>query len=730
MKENDQTSDYEELSDVIKMQRDNEGFVRDKRRQAKECIDFVTKEDGQWEPSIIQKFKNRPRYTDDRVTPIINQMVGEVLQAEFTGRVRPSGGDASKDTAQVIDGLIRTIRNKSKFKRIINQTARRVAICGMAGWEIVKDYAEPYSFDLDLMIQPIEDFHERVLIDPDSMSPTGEDAKWAIIKHYMSKGKFQEQFGFDKKLTSLGNDEWSSSYYYKPDNLTIGQLYYLEPVPATIHLMSDGSVYKEDDAFLAVQDELAEAGNMVVDSREVEDFQCYQRWYSASEWLTEPEKVDFNFIPVIPVYGNFEVTEGKVISMGAVDKLMDIQRVHNYAFSRNVEEVALSPRSKWFMTPEQAAGYENKLKTLNTNMEPIQFYNHVPDQPPPFFSSTSQANQSVTNLLQLTDDGINKAAGIFAANIGDNPNVQSGIAIQEQIDRGNNGTSWLFEALECSIERTCELLVRAIPNTYDGTREIVLTQDDGSLESMVINQPVLDGETQQTEYLYDLTQGQYDVTIDIGAGYKNRQKEAVEAFEKLAAQDPALLELGRDIHLNNIEAPNMDKVAERARVMMINQGTIPDEQLTEEELAQVQQARQEAANQPPAPDPQMIQLQIAELQAQTAMMAEQNEQARNQYKMQELQIKFAGQQEKTQSDLAVASAKIDQEQQKIDQAGQKMQIEAMQKQEQMNNEMMKFMREMSLKLTELEQNFATQLNQEVEDNMLIFDPATGAFENA
>lgn len=666
--------DYTDVDAVIKLQRDNEGFVRDMRRQSKEAIDFVSKRDGQWEPSIIQKFKGRPRYTDDRVNPIINQMVGELFQAEFTGRVRPAGDGASKDTAKTLDGLIRTIRNKSHFKRIINQTGKRVAIAGIGGWEIIKDYASPDSFDMDLLIQPIDDFHERVLIDANSTSPVGADAEWTIIKHFISKAAFTKKFGDDKKVVSLGHDNWSDSYYYKPDNVTVGQLYYLKAKPKEMALMNNGAVYEVNDDYEMVADELFTAGIVEVSRREVDDYVCCQRWYSAGEWLTEEEETDFNFLPVVPCYGNFDVTEGKVIYYGAVERLMDIQRVHNYAFTRNVEEVALSPRSKWFMTPEQVAGFEKKISTLNTNMDPVQLYNHVPDQAPPFYSDTSSASQALSNLIALTDDGINKASGIFAANIGDNPNVQSGVAIQEQIDRGNNGTAWLFEALEASIEHTCRLLLQAIPKVYDGTREVVLTSDDGSLESMVINQPIVDSQTNETVYLYDVTQGQYDATVDIGAGFKNRQQEAVQAFERLAMADPALLELGRDIHLNNLEAPNMDMIAERARAMMLQNGMIPESQLTEDELLMIQQQQEMAAQQPPPADPNMIALEIEQIKAQTAMMDQQNRAQENEIRMRELQIRFSGQQEKLQSSLAVDSAKINQEQERIELSALELQI--------------------------------------------------------
>lgn len=734
--------DYSNVTDVVQRMRTAEGDQRDQRRQTKEAIDFCTKRNGQWETSIIQKFRGRPKYTDDRVNPIVNQIVGEVMQAEFSMRVRPAGGDATKDKAQVIDGLIRTIRNLSRFERIKNGAGRRVAMGGIAGWEIVKDYAQQMSFDQDLMIKPLHDFHQRVILDPDSQDQIFADGKWAVIKHYISKDEFERQFP-EKTPVSLGHDDWHDTYYYKPEFMTIGQFYYLEKEFKTIVLMNNGAVYDQNEDFDAVIDELAMSGIEIVDTRDVEVMMCKQRWFSANEWLTDEEDIDFDFIPIVPCYGNFEITEGKIIWMGAVERLMDIQRVHNYAFSRNVEEVALSPRSKWFMTPEQVAGFENSIKSLNTNFDPVQLYNHVGDQQPPFYSNTSSANESVSVLIQMTDEGINKAAGIFAANIGDNPGMQSGVAIGKQIDRGNNGTAWVFEALEVAIERTCELLLRAIPKVYDGTREVMLTQDDGSLESMTINQPMLDEETQDTIYLYDLTQGQYDVTIDVGAAYKNRQEESIASFERVAAIYPQLLDIAADIHLGNIEAPNFDKVAERARVQMIANGMIPQEQMTDDELAAYQAQQEAMANQPPPPDLDVMAMEIEQMKAQTALLDQQNRQIDAQLKQAEIQLKMQADTAELQYKKEGNEIKIAELQMKLEMEQQKAQIKLMEQsgkldieQQKVSNKLQVDLSSLALKLTELEQKIsaqtgsAVQLDAEMSSNMavLTFNPETGELE--
>lgn len=724
--------DYKDLDQVNDLIKRAESAQYDQVLKAKECQVFVTKPDGQWEQSIIHKFRGRPRYTDDRVNPIINQIVGEVNNSNFSGRVRPAGGEATRDTADTFDGLIRTIRNKSNFARTKQRAARKVAISGVAGWEIVKDYATKNSFDQDLLIKPIEDYFDRVVLDPDDNTEDGRDAKWCRILHYVGVKDFESQFP-EAQPISVGQNNWSETYYQKRETIKIGQLYYLKPVTKTLVRMNNQQVFERNEDFEKIEDDLYQQGILVEAEREVDTFVCCQRWFSGKEWLTEEEELDFDCIPVVPCYGNFEVIEGKVVFEGIVQKLMDQQRVHNYAFSRNVEEVALSPRNKWFMTPEQAAGHQKSLQSMNTNHDPVQLYNHVSDQTPPYWSNSTSLNPAVSELVERTDIAINKAAGIFAANIGDNPMQQSGYAIEQQIDRGNNGTSWIFASIETAIKRTCEILISAIPKVYDATREVTLTQEDGALENIILNQPVVDAETGQTVYINDLSKGEYDVTIEIGKAYKNRQQEAVEAFERIAAVDPSILQIAGDIHLKNIDAPNFDKVAERARLIQLQNGTIPETQMTEEEKAMVQQQQEAAAQNPPV-DLQKVALEIEQMKAQTQMMDQQNRAQEHQLKMEELglrlrelQMKAQGQQQKLESDLRVDAAKIQQEDKRIAQKAEELAMKVANEQAEVRFQYDKMLREMALKLADIEARTGTQQDSNVKENIRVFDIETGQF---
>jgi hypothetical protein len=525
------------------------------------------------------------------------------------------------------------------------------------------------------MIEPLHDAAERVWLDPTDLTNDGSDAKWGVVLHHIGKDEYEDNYP-DGKMKSLSTGAWNNAYYYKPDFITIGHAYFIEEEEDQLYQMTDGRVLRASQTPENILDDLELAGIQIEDTRDVKRKVCKLRMFDAGGWLTDAQDTVFDCVPIVPVYGNFTVVEGKILYRGVVEKLMDMQRVHNYAFSRNVEEVALSPRKKIFMTPEQAEGHEESIASMNTNMNPVQFYNATGDAPPPYEGGASQPNQAVTMLTEQSDQAISKAAGLFAANMGANTQLQSGVAIEKQIDRGNNGTSVYFSAMKTAITRTGKIILKAIPIVYDATRQIRILKEDGTIDQFIANNVVVDAQTGEKYTLNDLTRGKYDVVCDIGAAYKNRQQEASEMFMRAMEKDPQLVGVAGDIWVRNINAPGFDKIAERLRMLALNNGMIPMEQMTEQERA-AEEAKQA---QPPQPSLEQMQLEIAQMQAQTQQMREQNIGQQHELEMMKIQAGMQGDKEKLQSKLAVDSAKIQQTQERIDMERVRVEMDAQKQQ--------------------------------------------------
>jgi hypothetical protein len=240
---------------------------------------------------------------------------------------------------------------------------------------------------------------------------------------------------------------------------------------------------------------------------------------------------------------------------------------------------------------------------------------------------------------------------------------------------------------------------------------------------VALNDTVFDQQTQTNVELNDLSIGQYDVVCDFGPAFNSQQKDTAQAFLDMAAIDPTILQQGMDIHLKNLNVPGMEQMAERIRIQLLQSGAIPESQWTDEERQQIEQQQAQQQQQPPQEDPNMVIARAEELKGQAAMTSAQNKQAEiqgnQQISMQQLELEnkkvdldtqkfIKGQDDKFNE----SAANIDQGQQKIDQAQYKM------------------MNDFSLKLTELEQKYQTQLNAELSQNTLMFDPSTGNFVNA
>lgn len=654
--------DFKDIKTDLKKAQDAD---EDQREHSREATHFVHKRDGQWEPEIISRMKGRPRYTDDRVNPIVDQICGEINNRDFALVAKPAGGDSTKDVAKTLDGMLRNIRNISRFNSSLKSIGRSIVEGGIGAFEIVTDYVDGDAFDQDIFWKPIHDAVDRVWIDPASYERDHSDADWGVVFEYISRQEYDRLRGDDEKTpVSLDSNRLDSVYVQKPDFVTVGRCYYRKTKDIEIIKMSDGKVYENNEQFQMVADELARAGIEEVDRRVRKSSRFYMRYFDNDGYITKPEETPFDLLPICVGYGNYHVSEGKRIWRGVVEKLMDIQRVHNYAFSQQVIETALAPRPKYWMTREQAKGNERQLQGMNTNLDPVQFYNFVQSQPPPTYQGGAILNPQLQALIEQTNGGINQAAGLFAASLGNNANLQSGVAIEKQVDQSTNGIDKWFEAIEAMLLYAGRVTVNAIPRVYDSTRQVRILGEDGESTMTDINRQVLDSQTGQLVTLNDLSVGEYDVVCEIGANYRSKREQAAEEFARIAAIDPTVMELGRDTWFRNIDAPGFDALADRARAQMLNAGLIPQDQMSEEELAAAQAAAQASQQQP---DPNMVLAQAEMMKAQADMLAQQNKQSELQLRAADIQGKYASQNEKLQSETALNIAKVNQGQQKLDQ---------------------------------------------------------------
>lgn len=574
----------------------------DGREKAREADHFINKRDGQWEPEVIKLYDNKPRYTIDLTSGIVSAVFGEMASMDFDIKVYPAGGPATTELALHYDGLIRNIENNSGAgaKYIYRAAGKQMITTGIGGWGVKQGYRDSTSFDQDLMIYPISNFMDRVWFQAGAILQDMSDSDYGFKLTTMSMRDYKKQFPKGSEL-SVGQDLSHNVYSYKASNtVTVCEYAYKKYEKQTLVRMTNGAVYIEDDKFNSIKDELQEQGIVVDRTREIEAVKVYQKIFDGDSFITDAEETVFTYIPYIPVYGNFEISEDKVIYWGLVEKHMDPQRILNYIESRKVAEGALAPRAKKWMTAQQAAGYEETLRTMNTNNDPVQFYNHVEGQQLPFETGGAQTNPGLSETASNMISYMQTISGKMDTSMQHSIGLQSGVALQVLQNKSDVSNYEWFNAMEIAIAHTCKVLGEAIPRVYDAQRELQLDSQDGTSKKITINQRVFDKDSGKFVEINDLSQGVYNFVCKAGPAFHNRQQETVSAFHEVAAIDPTILQTGADVYLNNIPAPGMQVMAKRKRKQMVAMGIIPFEELTDEEKKDVQKQQELQKKQGPS----------------------------------------------------------------------------------------------------------------------------------
>lgn len=675
---------------------------QDQRQQARDCDRFLLDKDGQWEESVAKTLdsQKRPRYTFDQTTPAIEFIMADIEDMDFAVNVKPHSGGATKELALLREDMIRSIENDSNATKLYRDAARRLVRRGFDAWIVKAKYRDAWSFDQDLVIEPIPNAINRVWKSNTSTKPDGSDSEVDYILTSMSPAKYKEQWPEGSGVSVSDANTYNDIDEYKPEVIIVGERYYKKETNIEVVQMSNGEVLEVNDKYESIKDELERDNITEVRRKKVKDFKVYHRFFDGNCMLSKETQTVFKSSPVVTVYGNHELMgeSSKITYSGLVLKEMDYQRVYNYAKSREIEEGALAPRKKLVMTRKMAAGNEKQIAAMNISADPVLFINPDPEHPQGVYETQgAQPNANLNVLAADMANGIQVTGGVNNAMNGNFAGRMSEGAIKAQVDRGQGSTRKWVNALVNGIRRTGEILNDSIPTVYDTKQQFSLTAMDGSESMTILNDEqyeVLDTQTGRMIKKNNLNEGKYRVFCDAGPAFANKMEAGLSALLEYAAIDPSVVQQGGDIMLKAIDAPLVGKLAERRREQMVMTGMIPESQLTEDEKVKVAQA----AQQPKPEDPVVM---LERMKEENIRLARENQAIANQIKIAQLQTDAIGKKEKLASETQLNVAKISQEQQKID-----------------NDARDKFMQN-AIRIAELEFESKQQQNANITENLKI-----------
>ena len=602
----------------------------------------------QW-PDAVRKQREaegRPCLTINKLPAFIRQVTNDARQNKPSIKCYPVDDDASEETAEIINGLIRQIEYSSNAE-VAYDTALESAVTGGFGYfRISTDYAMDDQFDQDIRIEAVTN-PLNIYGDPYSTAADSSDWNVAFVTEQLKEDDFKKKYPKASLEAFDGGKE--ANDWFAGDKVRIAEYWTRDEIAKTLLKMSDGSVTYED-SYLKIKDIYDVSGITVIGTRPARGYKVTQRIITGAEVL-ETNKWAGRYIPIIPVYGDVVNVEGQRHFLSLIRSAKDSQMNFNFWRTAATELVALAPKTP-FIGPKGAFNSDaDKWATANTKSHAyIEYDGQMPPQRQPFAGVPAGALQEALNSA----DDMKSIMGIYDASLGARSNETSGRAIMARQREGDVSTFNFIDNLTRGIRHAGRVIVDLIPHVYDAPRIVRIMHEDGKNESVKINQehqaeaPNQDGAMQGAQQgmvspeeqkeiqefnqgvikLYDVTVGKYDVVCKSGPSYTTQREEAANQMMQFMQAMPQTAPIIGDLVAKNLDWPGAEEIAERMKAMLPPQvqGMNPAVQQLQQQLQLQNQQAQQAIGQ-------------LQQELQQAQQVAQSKQGDLQVKGQEVQIK-------------------------------------------------------------------------------------------
>ena len=533
-----------------------------------EALDDVRFSAGDQWPVNVQNsriLEDRPCLTINKVDAYCRQIVNQIREQRPRIKAHGMNTQSNEKQAQIITGICRHIELQSDADQAYLNAVDYAVRMGWGYIRIHTDYVKDDSFDQEIYIKPIENPF-TVYFDPNSIMADGSDAERCLITTLIPKKTFSAMYPdaeLDQGFVSRGTGDVIGDWIQK-EEIRIAEYWYTERESATLLQLSDGSSIYEDEYDKKMGEKL---GVEIINKRD--SVRKKVKWckVTAMQVLEEGEWAG-KYIPIVPVYGQSTIVQGKHKRFGLVRMAKDPQRMYNYWSTALTETVALAPKAKWLLAEGQDEGHENEWAQANIKAMPVLRYKQTDidgrQAPPPVRQSPEQPPTGAMAAMQSMNLDLQAVIGIY------DPNqlpqgIQSGKAIQGQQMQADMTNMHYYDNLTRSIRQVGRIILDLIPKIYDTQRAMRIIGDDGKPEIMTINERKMD-EQGIERILNDVTIGEFDVVMDTGPGYNSKRQEAVDAMMALFQAEPALVQVAGDLLVRNMDFPGADVIADRLAI--------------------------------------------------------------------------------------------------------------------------------------------------------------------
>lgn len=560
------------------------------RREALEDLRFRAGEQWPENIKIDRQNSGRPCLTINRIPQFLRQVTNEIRQNRPSIQVNPVDDQADPETAEILQGIMRHIEVSSDADVAYDTAAEHAATFGFGFVRVITDYVDERSFDQEIRIERIRNPFS-IYFDPECQKPDYSDARWAFVVQDIDRDEYKALYP-DSELSGLADMNTVGDQapgWINGKSVRIAEYWHIDHEEQELALLADGTVLPADQ----VPD-----GVPVLRMRTVQVPRVYWCKVNGLEVL-EKQEWPGRWIPIVPVLGDEVIVDGDRQLFGVVRFARDPQRMYNYWATAETEMIALAPKAPFIGAAGQFEGFERQWQSANVRNLPYLEYKPVSHAGVPMGPPQRQVYeppiQAISHARMQANDDLKATTGIYDASLGARSNEQSGRAILARQRESDVANFHYADNLARSIKHLGKILLDLIPRIYDAPRVMRIIGAEENERVVQINAPTRD---KGVERIYDLSIGQYDVTVSVGPSFSTKRQEAVDSMLQLSQAYPPLMQVAGDLLVKNMDWPGAAEIAERLKKLL------PPNLQEEQEGQQV----------PPA------------VQAQMAQLAQQNEQ--------------------------------------------------------------------------------------------------------
>jgi len=567
----------------------DEAFTAEQPHRERAQDDLRNVIGDQWpeDERLERESEGRPCLTINILAQNVRQVTGQIRSLNPAIKVTAADSAANKDTAEVIEGMVRHIENKSDASSVYEAATESAAASSIGYWRIRADYADGDTFDQELKIERV--FNPfAVFLDPFAKDPTRKDARYGFIVAEMPKEDFEAEYP-DAVIQNITTDnrfpnfqQWATS-----EHVVVAEYFWIEHKEHDIFLLDSGQVIRGP----------LPKGVAFKRKRTVKEPQVKWAKITGADVLEGPQEFPCRYIPIVAVTGEEWHLGEETYRSGVVRHAKDSQLMFNYAANTDMEVTSAQPKAPYLVSTKQIAGFEDIWGEMGVKNRPYLPYNPDPEAGMPTRIPPPVSSQALQSQMMMAAENIKRTTGIYDASLGARSNETSGRAILARKEESQNSTSIYADNMVKAITHTGTILVDMIPRIYDTQRMVRVLGEDGQEKMEVINQMVMTANGPQT--MNDMSIGRYDVNVSVGPSYSAKREETQQGLQSLLQAVPGAAQVLGDLYVSTMEWEHAERAAERLRKMLPpGIAEESDEEMTPEQMQakqqQAMQAQQEA----------------------------------------------------------------------------------------------------------------------------------------